>query len=265
MAEWRLVREEARSGAMNMALDEVAARTAADGGPSTVRVYRFEPSTLSLGYSQDPETVDWAACERAGLDVVRRPTGGGAIYHDAHGDISYGVVAPADAVSGDLLAAYHAFCEPVLDAFEALGVPAAFAEERAPARHEPACYLRELHPAHDVVVDGRKVSGNAQYRRRDATVQHGSLAYATDPEAHLAAFADPPDTGTFVDRVTSIREAAGVERATAVAALEDALREWADAEPGDWTASELDAARALADRKYRDDAWTREGEWSERD
>ena len=48
--EWRLVREEKRSGPMNMALDEVAAETAARGGPRTLRVYQWDPATLSLGY-----------------------------------------------------------------------------------------------------------------------------------------------------------------------------------------------------------------------
>ena len=56
--EWRLIREEAWDGPMNMALDEVAAETAAAGGLRTLRVYQWEPSTLSLGYHQDPATID---------------------------------------------------------------------------------------------------------------------------------------------------------------------------------------------------------------
>ncbi|PSP71792.1 lipase, partial [Halobacteriales archaeon QH_6_68_27] len=63
--EWRLIREEARAGPLQMALDEVAARAAAEG-VCTARVYRWEPGTLSLGYHQDPRTVDWEFCEREG-------------------------------------------------------------------------------------------------------------------------------------------------------------------------------------------------------
>jgi lipoate-protein ligase A len=254
MAEWRLVREERRDGATNMALDEVAARTAAAGGPRTVRVYGWEPGTLSLGYRQDPATVDWDHCERAGVDVVRRQTGGGGIYHDPVGDVAYSVAAPADAVAGDLLDAYHDLCEPLFDALHRLGVDAGFAEAERAGTYQPACYLRDRNPAHDVVVDGEKVSGNAQYRQDDAVVQHGSLTYALSPERHRAVFADAP----AFEGVTSVREHADASREAVVAALEDALADWAGADEGGWTDDELAAARDLADRKYRSAAWTRE-------
>jgi lipoate-protein ligase A len=256
--EWRLIREEARPGAMNMALDEIAAETAAAGGPRTVRVYRWRPGTLSLGYRQDPATVDWDRCEREGIDVTRRQTGGGGIYHDEYGDVSYSIVAPAGELPGDLMECYRLLCEPVLDAFARLGVDADFADEDRPALHEPACYLRALDPAHDVVVGGRKVSGNAQYRRRDAVVQHGSLTYAVRPEAHLAVFADPGvDPTAFADRVTGIEDHADVDRATAVEALERALAEWADATEGAWTDDELSRARDRAEQKYDAEEWNR--------
>jgi len=256
--EWRLVREEAWRGPMNMALDEVAAGTAAAGGPRTVRVYRWDPSTLSVGYHQDPATVDWAYCDREGISVTRRPTGGGAIYHDAYGNISYSIVAPAAELPGDLMESYELLCEPLFDAFERLGVDAHFAREERPPVHQPACYLRELHPAHDVVAGGRKISGNAQYRQRDSVIQHGSVTFARATERHLATFADPPEGEAFRERVTSIREEVGTDREGAVAALEAALGEWAGADEGTWTDDELARARERADRKYASDAWTRE-------
>ena len=262
-SEWRLIREEARDGPSNMALDEVAARTAASGGPRTLRVYRWEPSTLSLGYHQDPKTIDWNYCEREGITVTRRPTGGGAIYHDYVGDISYSIVAPADELPGNLLSCYEMLCEPVLDAFSRMGVPATFAASKRPALYEPACYLRELHPAHDVVVETetgpKKVSGNAQYRQRDAVIQHGSLTFASQPTRHLACFAESnADRDAFEGRVTSIEAVAGIDRETAVSTLEDTLAEWADATAGDWTAEELAAGREVAKRKFESREWTRE-------
>ncbi len=257
--DWRLIREEARDGPMNMALDEIAAETAAAGGPRTLRVYRWNPSTLSLGYHQDPETIDWTHCEREGITVTRRPTGGGAIYHDEWGDISYSIVAPAAELPGDLMDSYRLLCAPLFDAFERMGVDAAYAETERPAIHQPACYLRELHPAHDVVAgDGRKISGNAQYRQRDSVIQHGSVTFARATERHLSTFAAPPDPAAFRERVTSIREQAGIDRETAVDRLETALGEWADTGDGTWTDDELDRARERAERKYASDAWTRE-------
>jgi lipoate-protein ligase A len=258
--EWRLIREEARAGPLQMALDEVAARAAAEG-VCTARVYRWEPSTLSLGYHQDPDTIDWAFCEREGITVTRRPTGGGAIYHDCRGDISYSVVAPAKALPGDLLDSYEILCEPLFDAFEGMGVDAAFAESERPAIYEPACYLRAVHPAHDVVAGGKKLSGNAQYRQRDAVVQHGSLTFERQTERHLDCFADPDATPEeFDDRVTSVREQVDVTREAVVEALESTLADWSNAHEGNWEADELDAACELADTKYRSAEWTREGE-----
>ena len=260
--EWRLITEESRSGPLNMALDEVAAERAAEAGVRTLRVYRWDPSTLSLGYHQDPATVDWEYCEREGITVTRRQTGGGAIYHDEYGDISYSVVAPADELPGDLMASYELLCEPLLAALDRMGVDAEFAAESAPAIHEPACYLRELHPAHDVVAgDGRKISGNAQYRQRDAVVQHGSITFARTTERHLDCFSDPATTpDEFDDRVASVRELTGIDRETAVETLEGALGAWADADSGSWTDRELARARGRAREKYRADRWVRHGE-----
>ena len=260
--EWRLIREEAWDGPMNMALDEIAAETAARGGPRTLRVYQWEPSTLSLGYNQASETVDWDYCERAGITVTRRPTGGGGIYHDRYGDISYSIVGPADELPGDLMECYELLCEPIMDAFADMGVPAAFADEKRPAVYQPACYLRELHPAHDVVsaTDGRKLSGNAQYRRRDSVIQHGSLTYAGRPERHLAVFSGHDvAVDRFEERVGAIADYTDRSRSGAVESLTDALATWADAEEGAWTDDELARARERADEKYRSERWVRDG------
>jgi len=260
--EWRLIREEARPGPLQMALDEVAAETAAAGGPRTVRVYRWAPSCLSMGYGQDPETVDWEHCEATGVDVTRRQTGGGGIYHDNEGDIAYSIAAPADELPGELIESYHELCPPILDAFARLGVDADFVDEERPSIYEPACYLRGLHPAHDVVSDGgagRKLAGNAQYRRKDAVIQHGSVTYDARPEEHLAVFSDPEVTPEeFSERVAGITDIVDASRAEAVDAFETALQEWADAEEGSWTDEELERGREIAAEKYEHDAWIRE-------
>ncbi|WP_135301911.1 lipoate--protein ligase family protein [Haloarcula amylovorans] len=255
--DWRVVGEERHDGPLTMAFEEVAAETVADGGPATVRVYTW-PDTLSLGYRQDPDSVDWDFCEREGIGVTRRPTGGGAIYHDSVADISYGIVAPTDAVPGDLMDCYELFCEPILDAFEGIGVAAHFVDSEREAVHQPACYLRELHPAHDIVgPDGRKLGGNAQYRQRDAVVQHGSLSFSLRPERHCGCFSGDVDTDAFRERVGAIDEYADIDREAAVATLKETLAEWVDAEEGGWTDEERSRARERAESKYDTDAWVR--------
>ncbi|SDR19166.1 lipoate--protein ligase family protein [Natronobacterium texcoconense] len=266
--EWRLIRDDPRNGATQMALEEVAARRALEDDLRTVRVYSWEPSTLSLGYRQDAASVDWEYCDREGIDVTRRQTGGGGIYHDRYADISYTIVAPADEVPGDLMDCYALFCEPILEAFDRMGVDADFAAAKQESIYYPSCYLRDINPAHDVVApasadaDAQKISGNAQYRQRDVVIQHGSLSYDLEPDHHVGVFdpEDPIGTETFADRVTSIREQAGIDRDEAFETIGDALGDWCDADEGGWERDELEAAGELADRKYGADSWIRNRE-----
>lgn len=254
--EWRLIREESRSGPMNMALDEIAAETAADGGPRTVRVYRWDPSCLSLGYGQDPATVDWEYCSREGIDVTRRQTGGGGIYHDHVGDISYSITAPKEELPGDLLECYHLLCKPILKTLRNLGIPANYADESRPAIYHPACYLRDLHPAHDILARGRKLSGNAQYRQNDAVIQHGSITFSSFSRDHVAVFSDPGiEAKRFNERVVGIDELVDVRREQVVSELESELVAFVEAIEGSWTADELERARERSTAKYETDEW----------
>lgn len=258
--EVRHLPTDANRGAMNMALDAAAAETVEAGGPGCVRVYEWAPSTLSLGYAQAPETIDWHYCDREGIDVTRRPTGGGGIYHDSVGDLAYSIVLPRSELSGQLMEDYALLCEPIIEAFDRMGVPVRFASEERPAVYDPACYLRELHPAHDLVVRGprgeQKISGNAQHRPRDAVIQHGSILFANQPERHLACFADPAvSVEAFASRVTSISEQVDIDRPTAVGTLEETLGEWFDATPGEWTDAELERASDLTSEKFGASHW----------
>ncbi|MDR9382318.1 MAG: lipoate--protein ligase family protein, partial [Natronomonas sp.] len=119
-----------------------------------------------------------------------------------------------------------------------------------------------LDPAHDLVApDGRKIAGNAQYRTRDAIVQHGSLTFDSDPARRLAPFVDPPlSADAFADRVGELTDIPGVDidRSTFVDLLETKLVAWADATIGEWTDAERERADDLRERKYDHDRWVRE-------
>ncbi|WP_121741905.1 lipoate--protein ligase family protein [Natronorubrum halophilum] len=264
--DWRLIRDDPREGKLQMAIEEVAARTALEDDLRTVRVYSWEPSTLSLGYRQDADTVDWGYCEREGIDVTRRQTGGGGIYHDRDADISYTIVAPAEEVPGDLMDCYALFCEPILEGLRRMGVDADFAAVEQSSIYYPSCYLRDINPAHDVVApasageNAKKISGNAQYRQRDVVIQHGSISYDRRPDHHLGVFDTDLERATFTDRVTSIRDEAGIDRGEAVDTLATSLGEWCDGDESTWREGELEAAHALADRKFGADAWVRNRE-----
>ncbi len=254
----RFIPEETRRGAVHMALEEVAAETAAAEGRPLVRVFQWTPSTLSMGYGQDPDTVAWSACDDAGIAITRRQTGGGGIYHDEVGDISYSIIVPRSILDGDLMETYEVLCEPVLEFLREVGIDASFATSPAEAIYQPACYLREINPAHDIVVNGAKISGNAQYRQKDAIIQHGSISYSTDAITHLNVFDGHDVTvSRFHERVTSIDEHVDITREAAVNTFERVLKRWAGAVIDGWRPGELRQAQQLATSKYAAPDWVR--------
>ncbi|ELZ29377.1 biotin/lipoate A/B protein ligase [Halogeometricum pallidum JCM 14848] len=151
---------------------------------------------------------------------------------------------------------YHLLCRPILKALRELGILADYADEPRPEIYHPACYLRDLHPAHDILAQGRKVSGNAQYRQNDAVIQHGSITFSSLPSDHLAVFSDPGvGADQFDERVIGIDELVDVRRKHAVSELESQLAAFVEANEGSWTDDELDRARERSEAKYETDEW----------
>jgi lipoate-protein ligase A len=160
------------AGAWNMAVDEALLVDAARTGRSTLRLYRWSPSCLSFGRNEPARSrYDRRAIERLGLDVVRRPTGGRAVWHDA--EVTYAVAAPV-AAFGTLAESYRAIHERLAAALRALGARAELAPSR-PASGVGAgpCFATPV--GGEVLVEGRKVIGSAQVRRGTAFLQHGSI------------------------------------------------------------------------------------------
>jgi lipoate-protein ligase A len=164
------------SGADNMAIDAGLLALAERTGRAFLRLYRFDPPCLSFGRNEPVAGYDRAAIARLGVDVVRRPTGGRAVWHDH--EVTYAVAAPI-AVFGGLRLGYWAIHGWLAAALRTLGAAATLAPERptpaAPARCG-ACFAAPV--GGEVLVDGRKLVGSAQARRGKALLQHGSVLLA---------------------------------------------------------------------------------------
>jgi lipoyl(octanoyl) transferase len=143
--------------------------------PATLRFYSWSPACISLGLGQREEILDLEAVREAGLDVVRRPTGGQALLHDR--ELTYSVVASLQdpAVGGTLMRSYHAISEALLAGLRQIGIDGEGAPcERRPASGlTPVCFASAS--AEEVLVGGRKLLASAQWRTRGAFLQHGSL------------------------------------------------------------------------------------------
>ncbi|MEM3004871.1 MAG: lipoate--protein ligase family protein, partial [Candidatus Bathyarchaeia archaeon] len=93
-SDWRLLVLKRDSAAVNMAIDEAILTCRSRGEvQNTLRFYMWEPSAVSIGFFQSLQAeVDLDACKREKVDVVRRITGGGAVFHDSEGEVTYSLV-----------------------------------------------------------------------------------------------------------------------------------------------------------------------------
>ncbi|HEX9486580.1 MAG TPA: hypothetical protein VF976_05915 [Gemmatimonadales bacterium] len=163
-----------RSGAANMAIDAELLDRADGTGAGFLRLYRFDPPCLSLGRNEPAAHYDHTEIARRGLDVVRRPTGGRAVWHEH--EVTYAVAAPV-AAFGSLRNAYHTIHERIAVALRSLGADATLAPHQPPSSgrvDQPAsCFATRV--VGEVLVAGRKLVGSAQVRKRSAFLQHGSI------------------------------------------------------------------------------------------
>jgi lipoate-protein ligase A len=185
---WRVIIDRPATGAVNMARDrQLLDELVAGERPATLRFYGWKPACVSLGLGQREEILDLDAVRAAGIDVVRRPTGGQALLHDD--ELTYSVVASQQdpVVGGTLMQSYHAISEALLAGLAQLGVDGVGApcEPRPASGLTPVCFASAS--AEEVLVEGRKLLASAQWRSRGAFLQHGSLLL-TDRQPELPRF-----------------------------------------------------------------------------
>lgn len=250
-----------------MSLDEAILTAHAEGLVApTVRVYAWEPPTLSLGYAQGRHSADSALgavsplLERArhlGLEVVRRPTGGRAILH--HLEITYSVVISASLLGNEssIVRSYRFLCAGVVAALGCLGIQAEFStRQRDPSStSEPLPRMCFAVPSRsDLVVRGAKVVGSAQARRNGALLQHGSIPLRYDETLQAAIFGRTFSRSLEQGRITSLEREAGRPLAyhEAAQALKAGFESLFAAQPQDTapTEHELNLCRLLVAEKY---------------
>jgi lipoate-protein ligase A len=254
---WRLLVTEPLDGATNMALDEAILLSRIRGdSPPTLRFFSWSPPTLSLGYGQPlDDHVNLEACRRLGIGVVRRPTGGSAIYHDTEErEVTYSVVAASGDFegAGDLLESYRWIGQGLVDGLRRLGAPA----EMVPVlkdrdRSAPPTFCFSRTGSHEIEVGGKKLVGSAQRRRAGAFLQHGSILLGTDRECLRLLF---PKEGDPLAGMTTLEEVLG-ERPTfdrAVEAITEGFREVHGLEltPGGLSLDETALVERLVEEKY---------------
>jgi lipoyl(octanoyl) transferase len=174
---WRCWLDEHRPGWANMSLDMVLLDRAEQHGESWLRLYQWEPHCLSFGRHEPAcRSYNIDRIRDLGLDTVRRPTGGRAVWHAC--ELTYAVAAPWQ-VFGSLREAYLKIHRLMGDALGALGAATSLAPRvQTPTLDSGGCFSQPV--GGEVLAGGRKVVGSAQLRRGSAFLQHGSILLEGD-------------------------------------------------------------------------------------
>jgi len=195
MPAWRLLKFGVNDAFTNMAVDEAVVTARIEGlVPNTLRFYQWEPSAVSVGRFQDIfKEVHVENCREQGVDVVRRVTGGGTVYHDSRGEITYGVVVrEEDLGTKDVYAAYNTICNGLIEAARILGVDADF--NPGDPKNCP-----------NIAINGKKISGSAQFHRGGVLLQHGTFLLDVDLD-RMFTFLRVPWAETVADVVCVARD-----------------------------------------------------------
>jgi len=267
---WRLIKTPPARGDWNMAIDEAILEAIGRNEVlPTLRLYSWKPACLSLGYAQTWRDVNIEKLNDLEYNIVRRPTGGRAILHKD--ELTYAAIASASEprLQGSVLESYKYLSKALLRALEHLGASAQAAELNKPTNdqrtHNPVCF--EVPSNYEITVEGKKLIGSAQARRKEGILQHGSLPLFGDITdiLEVLSFSNTEEKSEASQRLS--------KRATS---LESILRRkvtWGDAahefiiafqevlniefEPRELSRSENNRATELEKNKYGNPDWTR--------
>jgi len=250
---WHFYQTPPATGSYNMALDEALMLRAARTGQAVFRVYGWSAPTLSLGRNQRArDCYDERAARDLGVQFVRRPTGGRALLHDH--EVTYSATLPVGDAA-EARAAYDFINAVLLAGLARLGVGASRAIETMslPPGLRP-CF--DVPAEHEIVVNGRKLVGSAQWRHEGALLQHGSILVRNDQELIARLMKGPsmaaPVAATLADalgREPSTAEVASSILTSLQAATSEAIQPFV-VEPE--LRRDLDGLRD----NYESDSWT---------
>jgi len=211
---WRVIEHPADNGAWNMAVDEAILESVYAGESlPTLRFYAWEPACLSLGHAQPFSDVDMSKISNNGWMVVRRPTGGRAILHVD--ELTYAVIAPESEprVNGGVIESYLRLSQALLDSLNILGLKPQAMEKPGSNnsnKTNPVCF--EVPSNYEITVNGKKLIGSAQARRKEGILQHGSLPLYGDLTRIIQALKFQNETHAHKAEVRLLAHATTLER-----------------------------------------------------
>jgi lipoate-protein ligase A len=245
--DWQLIHGDAYPPVLQMALDQVLAEEVGAGRRKpTLRIWEWnEPGVVIGSFQSVKNEVDIENAEKYGFQVVRRISGGGAMFMEAGSVITYSIYAPTDLVHGMTFADSYAFLDEwVITALKSLGIEAFY------------------QPLNDITSPTGKIGGAAQKRLgTGAVLHHVTMSYDMDGDRMVEVLRigreKMSDKGTKSanKRVDPLRSQTGLSRAEIIQRMEGTFTGLYGANKGDVTAEELAKARQLVAEKFGTEDW----------
>lgn len=266
MASYRFLDTGIQNAALNMAIDEAILTHYLKGEvPATLRVFRWSQPSISLGRFQNIEReIESISCQQRGIALVRRPTGGRAVYH--RDEFTYSmVIGKRDGVPAGVVAAYAYLAQGLIAALQELGVRTILSDERVNKHPSAACFASSTQA--DLTAGGFKLVGSAQVWKDDALLQQGSLPLDDRALEFFALLRFPGEAERaaalelYKEKTTPLHtfaphvaweDVAGAFQRGFGAALQTTFH------PGELSASEWELAHQLVEEKYSKLIWRKE-------
>ncbi|NLT27383.1 MAG: lipoate--protein ligase family protein [Microbacteriaceae bacterium] len=246
--DWRILHPGPLPARVHVALDQVLTEEVAAGRRApTLRIWEWEESAVVLGSFQSVRNeVDVEAAEAEGIQVIRRISGGGAMFMEAGNVVTYSLYVPAELVAGMTFAESYAFLDAwVLEALHSIGVAAVY------------------QPLNDIASPEGKIGGAAQKRLgAGGVLHHATLSYDIDADKMLRVLRigreklSDKGIASAAKRVSPLKSQTGMPRAEVIEALKSTFVALHGGEPDELSDAELARARELAGTKFAGEKWT---------
>lgn len=239
----------------NMAIDE--ALLACSNEP-VLRVYQWKAPSVTVGYNQRAaKEINLAECRKSKIPVVRRITGGKAVFHDK--ELTYSFIVPKNTVRmpDEVTASYRIIAKSILSAFQRIGIKAVM--KKLPEKFSaPACFSSSNW--YEIFAGGRKICGSAQKRMNGKILQHGSLLIDFDYEKNALLFCQSSkELENLKKRVTSIKKELnkGINSNALAEALKYGFKKnlKMDFFQDSLAETEIKLSESLKNEKYSKDEW----------
>nr|WP_319389377.1 lipoate--protein ligase family protein [uncultured Cohaesibacter sp.] len=245
--EWQIIDSEAVAPAMHLALDEVLAREVAAGRRApTLRFWEWDRAAIIIGKFQSLKNeVDMVATKELGVEVIRRVTGGGAMFVEKGTAITYSLYAPAELVADMSFADSYAFLDNwVLKALNEIGIDAFYK------------------PLNDISSTKGKIGGAAQKRYQKSTVlHHVTMAYDMDASKMMQVLRigreklSDKGTASAAKRVDPVKSQTGMERRAVIDHMKTTFKTLNGGMDGSITPEEYAAAEKLVAERFATEEW----------